>query len=384
MKNMKKPYKIILLLIGMWLLSGCWNYTEINEQANVSSIAIDKGEDGKKYHITAELISATADTKEANTPISFVEGDGNSVLDAFRKMVSVSSKKLYFGHCKIVVLSEDIAREGFLPILDMIMRDAEVRMTIDFIVSKEKTAKEILFQKPILEQIVGYEIDTSLDQNEDVLFESKKREAYQIHNVLKSKGVSLMLPAVDVISLHKGETTFRLNGVAVFKEDKLLGFMDQEDTKSCLFANDQIKGGALSIPLDRIRDNYMTAEITKNKTKVTPVLKDGKLSMEILISTDVNIEQFTPYGDMALESSCELINQYIEQRVSKVVKKVQQNYGVDIFGFGSIIHRTQPKLWEQYKDNWDEIFLTLPVSVKSSTNIKSSGAIYKSLRIGGK
>lgn len=381
---MKNPYKIILLLISMCLLSGCWNYTEINDQANVSSIAIDKGEDGKKYHITAELISATADSKEPSTPISFVEGDGNTVLDTFRKMIAISSKKLYFGHCKIVVLSEDVAREGLLPILDMIMRDAEVRMTIDFVVSREKTAKEILFQNPVLEKIVGYEIDTSLDQSEDVLFESKKREAYQIHNTLKTKGSALMLPAVDIIELHKGETTFRLNGVAVFKEDKLLGFMDQEDTKSCLFAIDQIKGGVLSVPMDSIRHNYMAAEITKNKTKITPVLKDGKLSMEIDITTDINIEQFTPYGNMSIEGSCELINQYIEQRVSKVIKEVQRDYGVDIFGFGSMIHQNKPKLWDQYKDNWEETFLTLPVSVKCSTNIKTSGVIYEALRIGGK
>lgn len=381
---MRTLYKVLPLLLGALLLSGCWNYTEINDHANVSAIAIDKGEDGKKYHITAELISTNVENKESMSPISFVEGDGNTVLDTFRKMIAISSKKLYFGHCKIVILGEDVAREGFLPILDMIMRDAEVRPSIDFVVSKEKNAKEILMQKPVLNSIVGYELDQMLDESEDVLFESRKREAYQIHNVLKSQGVSLMLPAIDIVEIHNGDTNFRLNGVGVFKDDKLLGFMDQEDTKSCLFAINQIKGGVLSVPLDGIHNNYIAAEILKNKTKIIPVQKDGKLSLEIEITTQINIEQFTPYGNMSIQSTCEVINDYIEQRVTKSVKLVQEDFGVDIFGFGSIIHQNKPKIWEEYREDWENTFLTLPVSVKCKSIIKSGGVISKALTLGGK
>ncbi len=380
---MKQLNKIMLFLLCLTMLTtGCWNYTEVNDHANVASIAIDKGRNGKKYHFTVELISSTADTQEANHPIAFVEGDGNSLIDAFRKMVSVSSKKLYFGHCKIIILSEEVATEGFLPILDMVMRDAEVRMSIDFVVSREKTAGEILMVKPVLEQIVGYELDTMLDVNEDVLFESRKREAFQIHNTLKSKGVQLMLPAVDIVEIHQGDTTFRLNGVAVFKEDQLLGFMDPEDTKSCLFAMDAVKQGALSIPVDAIHHNYISAEIVKSKTKVTPVQKNGQLSLEIEIEPKINIEQLTPYDDMNLEGTCEIINPYIEKRVKKAIEDVQQNYGVDIFGFGSMVHQKEPKLWDQYKDNWNETFLTLPVTVKCSTVVQSSGVVRKPLKIG--
>lgn len=138
------------------------------------------------------------------------------------------------------------------------------------------------------------------------------------------------------------------------------------------------------MPMDRLRHNYLSAEIMKSKTKITPIHKDGKLSIEIIITPDINIEQFTPYGDLPLEGSCELINQYVELRVSDVIKEVQRDYGVDVFGFGSIIHQNKPKLWEQYKDNWDDTFRTLPVSVKCSARIKSSGTIYRALKIGGK
>jgi len=368
----------------MFLFSGCWNYIEINEQANVSGIAIDKGQNGKKYHITAELISISSGEKGAGVSTSIVEADGNTILETIRRMISISSKKLYFGHCRVMVLSKDIAEEGIAPILDFAMRDAELRLTIDLVISKADTAKEILMQKPILEKIVSYEIDEMLQTNYKILYESQKAQAYQFNNVLGADGISPVVPAFEVVKTNKEETTFKLSGIAIFNEDKLIGFLDEDETKTFLFVRNKVKDGVLSIQINDAEDDFIAIEIFGNKTKVKPVKQDGELSIEIETQTDMSIEQISANNKMTQQEFEDVFTAQLEQKMIGVIHKVQKDFKVDIFGFGNMINQKNPKLWEEYQSNWDETFKTLKVKVKSKVEVKSSGTTYELIQIGEK
>ena len=50
-------------------------------------------------------------------------------------------KSLYYGHINVVVISEEIAQEGFLKIADWLLRNPETRKQFYLLQSKEKTAK---------------------------------------------------------------------------------------------------------------------------------------------------------------------------------------------------------------------------------------------------
>ncbi|WP_312643647.1 Ger(x)C family spore germination protein [Hydrogenoanaerobacterium sp.] len=381
---LKKFFIYLLLVLCMFLFSGCWNYIEINEQANVSGIAIDKGQNGKKYHITAELISISSGEKGAGVSTSIVEADGNTILETIRRMISISSKKLYFGHCRVMVLSKDIAEEGIAPILDFAMRDAELRLTIDLVISKADTAKEILMQKPILEKIVSYEIDEMLQTNYKILYESQKAQAYQFNNVLGADGISPVVPAFEVVKTNKEETTFKLSGIAIFNEDKLIGFLDEDETKTFLFVRNKVKDGVLSIQINDAEDDFIAIEIFGNKTKVKPVKQDGELSIEIETQTDMSIEQISANNKMTQQEFEDVFTAQLEQKMIGVIHKVQKDFKVDIFGFGNMINQKNPKLWEEYQSNWDETFKTLKVKVKSKVEVKSSGTTYELIQIGEK
>ena len=62
------------------------------------------------------------------------------------------------------------------------------------------------------------------------------------------------------------------------------------------------------------------------------------------------------------------------------IKKVQEDYQSDIFGFGEVIHRANPKAWKQLESNWDQEFSTLEVSVKVDAKIRRVGTIIESFQ----
>ena len=82
--------KIILILITL-LLTGCFNYTEINDLVLVNGIYIDYKNGLYKLKIeTGEI----------------VESSGESLSDAFRNFEERVSKKPYYAHINILIISK--------------------------------------------------------------------------------------------------------------------------------------------------------------------------------------------------------------------------------------------------------------------------------------
>ncbi|WP_338015880.1 Ger(x)C family spore germination C-terminal domain-containing protein [Paenibacillus mesophilus] len=51
---------------------------------------------------------------------------------------------------------------------------------------------------------------------------------------------------------------------------------------------------------------------------------------------------------------------------------------MDIFGFGEVFHRTEPKAWKKVRENWDAQFADLPVNVNVDIRIRRLGTINNS------
>src|SRR5512138_1425561 len=175
---------ILLLTVNMIFLSGCWNYRELDNMLMVAGMALDTGKEGFKYHATFELL----DLSQGKTGSKLLETEGDSLFECARNAIGKTKKKLFFSHCKLVVISNQLASEGVAPLFDFLMRDSEPRINLDIIVSKENTAGDILQQKPVTDQLVSIEISDQLKQNTASLGEAPNVKLYQANNMLADSG----------------------------------------------------------------------------------------------------------------------------------------------------------------------------------------------------
>ncbi|RPF42186.1 spore germination protein KC [Hydrogenoanaerobacterium saccharovorans] len=379
---LKKISVFFMATLFMLLFCGCWNYTEVDQQANVSGIAIDKGQNGKKYHITAEIMSMETSGGKAGVKTELVESDGNTLFETIRKAAAITSEKLYFGHCKVLIISKNMAESEMVPILDTIMRDPELRLTMEVVISKTSTAKELLMLKPIMNPILSYEMDDTLETNQKVLFESSKTKVYQFVNTLGTDGICPIAPAFETVNTSKNASTGKLSGVAVFNKEKMVGFLNEDDAKSVLFVQNKIKNAALSIKIDEQKNIFFSTEIIENKTQIIPEKKDGELIFNIEVHPIVTVSEFDTDAKITLHEFEELFNTQLEQRLTEVIRKVQKEFKVDIFGLGSIIRQKKAKLWEEYGTNWDKRFETVKFNVKSKVKVRGSGTTDLYIKIG--
>ncbi|MDF1495294.1 Ger(x)C family spore germination protein [Caproiciproducens sp. CPB-2] len=364
---------ILLLIVSMLLLNGCWNYQEIERLSMVSGIAIDRGTAGHKYHFTFEFL----DLSEDRPGSKLLETEGNTVFDGIRNVIGKSQKKLTFSECKVVVISKDLASEGIAPLLDFVSRDAEPRLTLVPMISEEKTAGEILQQEPVTNHLICLEIDQMLVQNVASLSKAPRVKLYQANNMLAGEGTSLILPSIK-IAKQQTATTVELSGSAIFKKDKLLGFLDTDQSQLMLFIKNQIKGGLLLTSPDSDGRN-VTLEIEESGTKITPVIAQNPPAFRIEIKTvcalgedQTNKSHITAERIQQVEKSAK---SGLETSVSKLIKTAQDQYKCDIFGFGNLIYQNDPQRWEQDKQKWDEIFRTMNVTVTADIQINNTAKV---------
>ncbi|SDH65403.1 Ger(x)C family spore germination protein [Desulfosporosinus hippei] len=384
MKSTSKILSVILILANTLFLAGCWNYREIDTLRFVAGIAIDKSETGDQYLLTVE----TVDIKNGGESImnsNTITVAGDTLLDAKKNMDSISGKKLYFAHARVAVLSQAVAKEGAVKVIDWLARNAELREDIEVLVSQEITAKEILETGSKTDQIISFELDKVM-KNQKTIANAPEKELWNLINDLGGSGISAVLPLVSLKKVNS-RTLPSVTGTAVFKRDKLVGFLNVDDTRDLLFIQNKVDGG--SLVQNGEGDNAgskVSLKILDNRTKLKPVEKDGNVEISIEIKTTVAIDEIEGTenyidepGRLRLEKSAE---ESMKKSIENVIQEVQTKYNSDIFGFGAKVKADMPGTWKEIETLWGDKFKDIKVSVHPELTIKNSAAFSQPLRIG--
>jgi len=379
MKKIRITLLTLVILINSIFATGCWNYKEIDELAIVAGVAVDKGINNQ-FKVTVETIqiSTGKDTKMTSKMITM---EGKTMMDAVRNIVSVSGKKLYWSHSKVIIISKEIASEGITKVVDWYNRDSETRPDVNMLISGEASAKEIFDGQSPTEDIKSFTL-AYIIKNQVILSKAPNTTILQYSLVLHSKGISAVLPVVTLEQIGVKNTP-QIMGTAIFKKDKLVGFLNGEATKDLIFIKNEIKGGILTEEAQSAdKPILISLEIFKNKTKVTPVVDGKDIEIKLNIDTTVAIDEiegkvefFDDEAQIKLEQNAANM---LKERIEALIKKVQTEYDTDIFGFGTKLYEDKVQAWNNVGNNWDEVFKDLKVTVKTNVHIKNSAMLSKS------
>jgi spore germination protein KC len=369
----KKSVSLMVSLFLILSLSGCWSYHGLNQITIIAGVGIDIDPQSNGYLVTCEVIDTATSGKEGGPKPKIVESRGKTVFDAVRNAKKRLTNKLHWGNAQILIIGNQLAQQGKLgSIIDWFISDAECRENIEVIVSQEKSAKDILTPKGLDEPVISYEIKQIVTNDQSVTGTIESVPLYHIFNDLRAPGVSVVLPAFRIVK-NKDKPVVESNGEAVFKGEKLLGYLSPAESKDYLFAIGAIKGGILTISSSNSTIQDVSLEISQNKTNTSYSYAEGKVKVKIETDTDVYLDEEKPNTDFLNQQEIEKIEEkaqkMLEHDITGVIKKIQTDYNSDILEFGNMIYKKDPKLWEQLSPNWDKLFPTIQVEVKSEVNI---------------
>lgn len=381
---MKKAVILLYTFLFIPLYTACWDYREVDQMTIVAGLAVDKTHTGD-YLLTFEAVDLQGVQSDKPVKSVLIESQGETLMDAIRNTISKDFPKLYFGHTTVVILSREIAEDGVLKIVDFLIRDAEPRLNINIYVSEERTANEILKYKPSMSEILSVELTNMLDEQKN-LGKALLIPAYKFVNAVAEEGVSAVLPSLCITKNVDGKAV-KLCGTAIFKEDRLQGFISDEETYALSFILDEVKGGVIVTNIESETDEKeVSLEIMESSTKIKPLYSDNKLSVEVKIDTLTFLNENMSTKDFRDEQNREELKKNAEallkEKIERLIEKMQKGYGADVFGFGNSVYKNIPKLWKEKGKEWDEVFNDLEVTVKTNIEIKHIGLLSESIKIG--
>lgn len=380
MKN--KIILIIMLILVSINITGCWDYVELNQREVITAIGIDRGEEPGTIVVTFQSIiphriSTPLKPSTSETATHVVSVTGKSFSDALVRYKQITSKNPYFQHSRVYIVGEEAARDGVISFMNPILRSIEYRTRGWFLVSKGKASDILERQVDVSKISADYILD--LMNSSNYMATVPVETAHEFIKDISVKTTSPVTAKIEAVKSENNHFDIGYSGSAVFKKDKLIGWLDMNETKGLLWITGKFKRGIIVAGYAKTTNGILTQKVIKAKTKIIPKIVNGKTTIIIDIyeegligENDSNIEMNSMEAIKSFENQFEI---EIKKQVEACLKRVQQEYKTDIFGFGEEIHKKLPRQWKKVRDNWEEIYPDVDIEVNAKVKLRATGKI---------
>ena len=393
-----RKLKILIIIILLFSLCGCYNYRELNEIAIVSAIGIDKTDDG--YKMAVQIMNTKKEGQDTNSSGSqpkFIvyTAEGKTIQGILRDFVLESPRRLYATHLQLLVISEDLAKDGISDILDWFARDSESRKQFYVLVSENSQSEDILNTLTSLETLNSKKITSNIDTDTRFLGVAEQTTFENVLATYLNDKQELVLPSIRLegdsdageknsnIEQSSPEAQIFLSPLAVFKDDKMLGYLTKEESIAMSFIKNKLKSTVIDY---KCSDNdYISSEIISSKTSLQPDISSNKPKVTIKINGKANINEINCDWDLENNETILKINKMLEQKIENIINdsidSINQRFDSDIFGFKDLFYKKDPKYYKTIKDQLtDENLKKLDVKVEVDMSLPQKGNILRVIK----
>lgn len=387
--------KFIILIITIFGVCGCWNYKELDDYSIVTGIAIDKNKDD--YEISVLISNASksgGESPDSSQSQGIVyTGKGKSIFKALKDISLISPKELYLDHFSILVISEEIAKEGIYNIADFFLRYPNARKDFSIAISKDCKAKDTL---KIITPLTDF---PSQSISDNLQFSSKLQGAINntnfnevIYNLI-SPGMEISMNGIKIIGDVKDgsskdntdssepKTYLKLGNLAIFKDDKFIKWTSEEESFGINIINNKISEMYIKINID---DGYVVVSPVNFKTNTKIIIENNAPKVSISASGNAKVMEVSGHINLADDSVIKEIqkksNKKIKNYINKALKLAKENK-TDIFGFGLKLYKNNPKYFKKVENSWNKDLQKLDIEIKSDLIIKSISSTQNSVEV---
>lgn len=146
----------------------------------------------------------------------------------------------------------------------------------------------------------------------------------------------------------------RLIGTALFRDDKLVDFMDEHITRGLLWLRGEIQRGIVSVDVPD-SSGHVAIEWVRSNVSRRAELRGGRIVIHVIARTEGAVSENSAHLDLADPSALTRVNQLfsrdIRLRMELALKQMHES-GVDSAGFGELVHQQLPAVWKRVEKRW--------------------------------
>ena len=388
----KMTYLIAIIIFCSTVFSGYLHEQDIDDAAYVIALGIDTGSDDNKIELTIQVAipsesgsGSSSSSSEESSSSSSEKGasdtlnqtiECNSIDSGLDLANNIISKRLNLTHCKFIVFSEEIASRGISEYIYTLENNIELRSNCNILVTTADAKEFLESPNPVLEN--------STSKYYEIITENNKYAGYTVSATLNTVYSSMydtfgeactMLGKVEENEDKEKSTV--LGGVAVFKDDKLVGTLNVNETIPHLIVTNKLQTCVISIPSPFSEDKYMDFHVsisstTKNSVSIqepSPYVRTYVSLVATILSGSNDFDSSSLEDVNKIEQA---LSDYIKEEIMKYYEKTSKEFKADISGLGTHAVYNFPTIddWKSY--DWLNKYENATFEVNVDVKIESS------------
>jgi spore germination protein KC len=369
MTRLNKNISCILISIMMCsLLSGCFNYRDINKIVFITGMVIDVDDEDNVVLYTEAFkpFKGSGQGTEKGQRILF-KGLGKTLFEAVRDANLTSSYKNNYTQNRAIIFSQKAAERGIDRVIDFLDRDQEVllRAYVFVYVGDIEPLMKLQLKE---EEYIGVYL-YNLIQNVGVASRavSVTFNQYMTRRLMGSKTEVIPVLRIRKESLEEG---LELDGGAIMEQDKMKALLPRRESQGYNFLTDQVKSGTLEVTNPVNENVFVTLEILNSDTNTELEVINNKIKLKKYIRTRVTIGE--AQDKLVLDNSTrKFIEKNAEENIRKYSKQLFEEFklkDLDIFHIKEDLCRRYPKNKISNVMEATDLEIVADVEVEGSSN----------------
>lgn len=345
---------VTILILGLILLSGCWDRNEPEDLAVVIGGGIDYNPETKMYKIIFQIVSPlTMQNNYGSDKPNFwtVSAWGHTLYDAISNLDKKISRKITFSHAHIYVISARMAKTaGIIPIINAISRSRESRLLLIPIICENDPHKILTTNMP-LESSNALGLENQIHLTNQEIATSTELNARVFINLLARQGQEAYAVGIKYIGDDSNQESesgpdikppIKITGIYAFRRDKLAGFLNDRETRGCNWIQGKVNEATLLLKYPDKNEVLVNIITNQEKAKIIPLIKNGKPAIKIKVKASGRIINIT--GENSIKESSKITSS-LKKRMAEIIRNdiklaIQrcQTLKSDILGFGNTFY----------------------------------------------
>lgn len=340
--------KIILILIIL-LLTGCQDYTEINDFAIISGIILDY--ENNEYNMISELI-----INEEETIIKTFQTNGQTIDECLSKISEQSNKDIFISHLKTLILTDNIIKNK-IDFYDYFLRSSKSKMNFNIYVINQEN-KDKIFKQNNKESTSMY-IDKIKEYNSKIYSSTTSLSFIDLVYKNLEPGQEPLYPQ---LTTNNNEIT--LSNLTFFTNEQIN--LSTKNTINYNMLINNIDKTILNLKCDENDYTLLTKDI-----KTTKNYKQNENLLTFNINIKANVNNYKCNYNLNKEETIKKLNKISSKQLQKDIEElikieIENNY--DFLGIQNYIEKHH-KIKTNLKD--------LNIKVNIQTQITSIGEMRK-------
>lgn len=393
---------MLFTLLSMCCASGCWDLREINASVIATGVGIDLAKNNQ-IAFSTQLVQSTTSSESGskkNEPVTISAVDSSITMGARRLMLSLSLIPEW-AHGNTILLGEKLMRNDLYLCIDFMTRNRNIRPDSDLLVCVGSTPEEVLSSQLPQGSNLGAGLMDMLRQNERVLGLYVPTTIEEFTYRLSTPGIEPVVPQISLIEestsgqnsgakgMMKGDSKGKskmpvLKGMAVFKRNKMVGSLDEYESRGYRWLNSSSKQGGYFMIKSPFNPNEIVGlEVISFSSKVKPQIDGDNIKMNIEVKADLGFYEQASTGELLTDPVIKRLEQAANLEIKRqIISCIDQSQTLesDILGWGKTISINQPEEWKRLHPDWSTIYPSVDSKVQVQSQISRSFLSSKSFQ----